>query len=97
MKKLISLLLAALLVLSLAGCGSSKTETAAPASSGAGDYPANTITLYCGYSAGGGSDVICRILAEQLVFVSCILVEVFKLFFRYIDIYSADSIYRFDE
>ena len=55
MKKLISLLLAALLVLSLAGCGSSKTETAAPASSGAGDYPANTITLYCGYSAGGGN------------------------------------------
>ena len=73
MKKLISLLLAALLVLSLVGCGSSsKAETAAPASSGsnassgAGDYPANTITLYCGYSAGGGSDVICRILAEQL-------------------------------
>ena len=66
MKKLISLLLAALLVLSLAGCGSSKTETAAPASSDAGSYPANTVTLYCGYSAGGGSDVICRILAEQL-------------------------------
>ncbi len=72
MKKLISLLLAALLVLSLAGCGSSKTETAAPASSGsstssdAGSFPSNTVTLYCGYSAGGGSDVICRILAEQL-------------------------------
>ena len=36
------------------------------ASAAATDYPKNTVTLYCGYSAGGGSDVICRILAEKL-------------------------------
>lgn len=32
----------------------------------AADYPNNTITLNCGYSAGGSSDVVCRILAEKL-------------------------------
>lgn len=72
MKKLISLLLATLLILSLAGCGSSggsESPASTAAASGGGSssaFPSNTITIYCGYSAGGGSDVICRIMAEQL-------------------------------
>ena len=55
MKKLFALLLALTMVLSLGAAAFAD-----------GDYPSNTITLYCGYSAGGGSDVICRILAEKL-------------------------------
>ncbi|MDO5000587.1 MAG: tripartite tricarboxylate transporter substrate-binding protein, partial [Bacteroidales bacterium] len=72
MKKLISLLLATLLILSLAGCGASggsESPASTAAASGGGSssaFPSNTITIYCGYSAGGGSDVICRIMAEQL-------------------------------
>ena len=30
------------------------------------DYPDKPITLYCGYSAGGSSDLLCRILAAKL-------------------------------
>lgn len=30
------------------------------------DYPTKPITLICGYSAGGSSDLLCRILAERL-------------------------------
>ena len=30
------------------------------------DYPDKPVTLYCGYSAGGSSDLLCRILAQKL-------------------------------
>lgn len=32
----------------------------------AADYPSKPITLICGYSAGGSSDLLCRILANSL-------------------------------
>ena len=32
----------------------------------AADYPSKPITLVCGYSAGGSSDLLCRILADTL-------------------------------
>lgn len=32
----------------------------------AADYPSKTITLLCGYAAGGSSDLLCRILANSL-------------------------------
>lgn len=73
MKKLLSMLLSAALVMSLAACGGGDTKT--PATSGNNDksgattntdWPTKTITLLCGYSAGGSSDLGCRYLAEAL-------------------------------
>ncbi|MEE3488620.1 MAG: tripartite tricarboxylate transporter substrate binding protein [Bulleidia sp.] len=73
--------LSAVMALTLAGCGSSTAaseaapvaeESQAAAADNTAtegntvDWPNNTITLYCGYSAGGGSDVISRIMAEAL-------------------------------
>lgn len=79
MKKLISMLLSAAMVLSLAACGSNTAPSGSgngagsgtPAGSNAGtqtggDWPTKTITLLCGYSAGGSSDLGCRYLAEAL-------------------------------
>ena len=73
MKRFFAFALTLVMVLSLAACGGSETaaeDTSTGDSAGtestATNYPENTITLYCGYSAGGGSDVICRVLAEKL-------------------------------
>ena len=80
MKKLISVLLVLAMVLSLAACGSSSVPAssaapAAPAASGdasgsapasKGEWPSKAITLLCGYSAGGSSDLGCRYVAEAL-------------------------------
>lgn len=73
MKKVFALLLTLVMILGLTACGGGSTskENDTPATNALSDtktvdFPTNTITLYCGYSAGGGSDVICRILAEKL-------------------------------
>ena len=78
MKKLIRMLLSAAMVLSLAACGTNTTPSnsggaasGTPGNSSAGaqtgsDWPTKTITLLCGYSAGGSSDLGCRYLAEAL-------------------------------
>ena len=91
MKKLLSLVLVALMVLSLAACSSKTAETPAPTTQqtepktetkteaqpqeakaepapAAEDinWPTKPITLLCGYSAGGSSDLQCRYLAEEL-------------------------------
>ena len=80
MKKLISVLLVLAMVLSLAACGSSSVPAssaapAAPTASGnasgsapasKGEWPSKAITLLCGYSAGGSSDLGCRYVAEAL-------------------------------
>lgn len=78
MKKLLSILLTAAMVLALSGCGkgsaSQTTATTAAAASGTaqassqttGEWPSKAITLLCGYSAGGSSDLGCRYLAEAL-------------------------------
>ena len=77
MKKLVSLALALVMLLALVAC----TKTAAPATetktetteaktetttASSGDFPTKPITLLCGYSAGGSSDLGCRYLAEAL-------------------------------
>ena len=71
MKKLMALTLALLMVLSLAACGS-KTEQSAPSSSNNSSAPAETaafaprknITWICTSSAGGGSDIFSRKIAD---------------------------------
>lgn len=79
MKKLATLLMAFAMVLSLAACGSKNETSTTPAASTAtpaastatnntnsGAWPSKAITLLCGYSAGGSSDLCCRYLAEAL-------------------------------
>lgn len=78
MKRKLALALALILALSLclAGCSGSPAATPTPAGgdteqtpsgSGGSEWPAKgAITLWCGYSAGGSSDLMCRILAESL-------------------------------
>lgn len=73
-RKLAAALLSAAMLLSLAACGGNNGRTPAQNSgSGAannntnsGNWPSKTITLLCGYSAGGSSDLGCRYLAEAL-------------------------------
>ena len=80
MKKLIAFALALVMLLAFAACTKSttpttaapekqetKTETA-PAAEAKADtnWPTKPITLLCGYSAGGSSDLGCRYLAEAL-------------------------------
>lgn len=75
MKKLVSMLLAATMAVSMVACGGSAASST-PASSTAdassttaqsdGSWPSKPITLLCGYSAGGSSDLGCRYLAEAL-------------------------------
>ena len=72
MKKLMALTLALLMTLSLAACGGKKTEQ--PAASGSNDSsasaetaafaPSKNITWICTSSAGGGSDIFSRKIAD---------------------------------
>lgn len=78
MKKALSILLALAMLLALAACGaqSNAPSEAQPAASGSeaastapaadGEWPTKPITLLCGYSAGGSSDLGCRYVAEAL-------------------------------
>lgn len=62
MKKLLSFSLAALMTLSLAACGSTSGSGSA---SGDDTYaPASTVTWICTSSAGGGSDIFTRKIAD---------------------------------
>lgn len=63
MKKLSALILAAAMCVSLlAGCGNSST----PSGDNSGSWPNGTVTLLCGYGAGGSSDLEVRSLATYL-------------------------------
>lgn len=81
MKKALSILLALILVVGMmAGCGTTATPTpteAPAAEAPAAETPASeapaedvkypeTVTIVCGYSAGGSSDFMCRTLATSL-------------------------------
>ena len=75
MKKLVSMLLAATMAFSMVACGgsaasstpaSSTADASSTASQSDGSWPSKPITLLCGYSAGGSSDLVCRYLAEAL-------------------------------
>lgn len=78
MKKLLSMLIAATMLLSITACGGTGSQSAVSGNSPAasadnstaaksdGSWPSKNITLLCGYSAGGSSDLGCRYLAEAL-------------------------------
>ena len=70
MKKLLALMLTVVMVLSLAACGKSDpsgdTKTPSTGKEDGSAWPSKAITLLCGYSAGGSSDLGCRYLAEAL-------------------------------
>jgi len=74
MKKVFAGFLAGAMALTLVACGGSAASSAAPAESGSSaaqtssskDFPNETITLVCPFSAGGGTDVGARNLATAL-------------------------------
>ena len=71
MKRIFSLVLALAMALTLVACGS---QPANPDTEGNGDtqqqtkldWPKKTITVICPYSAGGGSDLMSRAVADEL-------------------------------
>lgn len=75
MKKTLTLLTACALALSITACGASggdtaadggQTATQAPAKKSNGEFPTDTITLVCPFSAGGGTDIGARNMATAL-------------------------------
>ena len=68
MKKIIALLLATIMVLSLAACGAKEpTEAPAEATETAEvQWPTTAVQLVVAYAAGGGTDLTARTLAEAL-------------------------------
>lgn len=77
MKKILCMLLATFMVLSLAACGSSASSTSSGGSASAGSSsassegtsswtPSGSIDFICPYAAGGGSDVCARTIASVL-------------------------------
>ena len=80
MKKIFAMILSVVMIASLTACGSKETPAAsAPAASVPAasvpatstnqndlKWPNETITIYCGYSAGGSSDLLCRYMANAL-------------------------------
>jgi tripartite-type tricarboxylate transporter receptor subunit TctC len=67
MKRLIILVCIVLLNCVLAGCGgSSEQATGSESASNASDYPSKPITVIVPFGAGGGTDLVARILANYL-------------------------------
>ena len=72
MKKLVSMLLAAVSMVACGGSAASSTPASSTADASSttaqsdGSWPSKPITLLCGYSAGGSSDLGCRYVAEAL-------------------------------
>ena len=77
-KRLFAMLLATAMMLGLASCGGTEepapadpdpapsTSEPAPSEPAKDGWPEKAITLLCGYSAGGSSDLGCRYLADAL-------------------------------
>ena len=67
LKKFISLLLALVLIFSLAACGNSSAPAGETGSDTQGaDWPKKTIQIAVPYNAGGDADIYCRLAAERL-------------------------------
>ena len=64
MKKLISFVLALTLLLSLTACGEANQKPGN--NEGEVTWPQYPVTLYCAASAGGGTDLAARVMAEEL-------------------------------
>ncbi|MBQ8801335.1 MAG: tripartite tricarboxylate transporter substrate binding protein, partial [Clostridium sp.] len=77
-KRLFAMLLATAMMLGLASCGGTEepapadpdpapsTSEPAPSEPAKDGWPEKAVTLLCGYSAGGSSDLGCRYLADAL-------------------------------
>lgn len=63
MKKVCAILLALTMILSLAACGSSSN---ASTEGNQLKFPSGAIQLYCPFKAGGGTDLIARVLVEYI-------------------------------
>lgn len=71
LKKFISLLLALVLIFSLAACGNSAEPAAEPAGEAGSEsqgtnWPEKTIQIAVPYNAGGDTDIYCRLAAERI-------------------------------
>ena len=72
MKKLFAMFLTAAMALSLVACGGNNSTGSTGSTGGDtsvvadGTWPDKPITILCGYSAGGSSDLGCRYVAEAL-------------------------------
>lgn len=67
LKRIISLLLALVLIFSLAACGNSSEPAGETGSETQGaDWPKKTIQIAVPYNAGGDTDIYCRLAAERL-------------------------------
>ena len=64
-KRIFALLLALMMVLSLAACAKQSASDDGAASTAA-DFPKEDISMYIGYGAGGGSDLLARALAKYI-------------------------------
>ena len=66
MKKVCAMLLALVLSLSLAACGGAGNSSAADPTGEKLTFPKGAIQLYCPFKAGGGTDLIARVLVEYI-------------------------------
>lgn len=71
MKRIFSLVLALAMALTLVACGSKPANPDTESNGGTQqetklDWPKKTITIICPYSAGGGSDLMSRAVADEL-------------------------------
>ena len=69
MKRILSIVLALVMVLSLVACGDKTDDTKDPAADGEKqtvDFPTRDITMIVPFGAGGATDLICRTLAAEM-------------------------------
>lgn len=66
MKKFLSLIISMSMIFTLAACGTSGSVGGTLADENSGDFPNETITMVCPFSAGGGTDVGARYMAASL-------------------------------
>lgn len=64
MKKVLALVLATAMVFTLAACGSKSSESTQTSQAPAAKYPAKPITCIVPFTAGGGTDVIARMMSS---------------------------------
>ena len=69
MKRILSIVLALVMALSLVACGSKNDDAKDPAADGEKqtvDFPTRDITMIVPFGAGGATDLICRTLAAEM-------------------------------
>ena len=66
MKKAIGMILAVCMLLGMTACSSSGSSANGSGANKAEKYPENTVSIICNLSAGGGSDMLTRLVAQHL-------------------------------